>query len=465
MTRIEMNGDIQRAPREVRAARRVIQNWMQIENESQIIRKHQKASNKAAKLIIDSDDIKRYKQHSKASNISTRQTQKNISTKNQKVSKIKKPLSKPSSSSFDKKFARMKSQAMNRQKKDNFEAYKNQLLSVHKESKIKTKKMVDHVFECKEEEVIHDDGVYNAEQRVRYDLIPSCRLNNKIHKHQQSNSKRMETRKVLVFQLNEIEKQEKYHNKKLLSRICTEWKRQCIRSKEMEQNALNLYRNNLVMHTFREWMDYTNTTKQLLSNIFKQWNAVRSASKDQEIRAIGWYESGLQDNVFFVWRDYTKQCIETRKIRNMQLQTRLYKMNKIAKRHYKYAAYCKFIKYWKLYTNEEQTKRFLEQQREKRKLKIQSLISSVKTKTNSRSLNTENAIDQEPESKDMQTPKQRKQELKIKKESKLISIKTVEPKKMISHSIQTDTEEKLERAQSVNHSKQIKRKPRGVKSH
>merc|ERR1712190_296147 len=102
----------------------------------------------------------------------------------------------------------------------------------------------------------------------------------------------------------------------------------------------------------------------------------------------------------------------------MQLQTRLYKMNKIAKRHHRYSMHCKFVKYWKLYANEEQTKRFLAQQRDKRKAKIQSLISCVKTKAM-------NAIDDERESKNIQT-----KEIKIKK--KPMAIKTVKPKKMIS---------------------------------
>merc|ERR1712129_291594 len=67
MSRIERNGQTQRAPREVRAARRVIQNWMQIENESQIIRhaQYQKPSSDPTKLAIDLVDLKRYREQTK----------------------------------------------------------------------------------------------------------------------------------------------------------------------------------------------------------------------------------------------------------------------------------------------------------------------------------------------------------------------------------------------------------------
>merc|ERR1712228_140549 len=66
------------------------------------------------------------------------------------------------------------------------------------------------------------------------------------------------------------------------------------------------------------------------------------------------------------------------------------------------------------------------------------------------------------ESKNIQTQKRQKKEIKIKKKSNLISIKTVKPKKMISHSIQTETEENVQSAEIVNNSKEIKQRPRSL---
>merc|ERR1712129_274825 len=104
-----------------------------------------------------------------------------------------------------------------------------------------------------------------------------------------------------------------------------------------------------------------------------------------------------------------------------------------------YTICCKFVKYWKLYTNEEQTTRFLEAQRQKRKLKIKNLISSVKTKmseTNESNIKNAKALTDIP-------TKKKKQEIKTK------------TKQITSHniSIQTDTENKTE---SVNVVKQLK---------
>merc|ERR1712154_549976 len=149
---------------------------------------------------------------------------------------------------------------------------------------------------------------------------------------------------------NEIEKQEKFHNKKLLIKICKKWKQQIIKTKEIEKNAIDLYRNNLLKHSFKEWSLYIHsihTSKQRMMDIFREWIKLRLISQQNTLQAIEFYESGLQDNIFFIWRDYTKQSIESRKIRTMRIQTRLYKMNKIAKRHHKFSTYCKIIKYWK----------------------------------------------------------------------------------------------------------------------
>jgi len=144
---------------------------------AQIIRhvQHQKASTNPSKLIIDSLDVKRYKQQSKQLLPTSKQKRKCMSKKNERQRHIKQSSKRSSGSSFDQKFAKMKSKAMHRAKKDNFESYKEKLLSVHKESKIKTRKMVEQAFEFKEEEIINSDGnnIHNAEQRVRYDLIPS----------------------------------------------------------------------------------------------------------------------------------------------------------------------------------------------------------------------------------------------------------------------------------------------------
>eukprot|EP01084_Bolivina_argentea_P111016 198172_1 len=363
MQRIEMNTITERQPKEVREARKVIQNWLQIENEAQYIRHYAQTPPKIN--ITKTSNLRR----------------KYISTKNK--TKILKQTR--SYSSFDAKFAKMKTKALNRQKQQKFESHKKELLSIHNESKIKTKQMIENVFECKDEESIHNNhlysntktNVYNAEQKLRHDLIPSSvynKINNK-------NREKLETKKVLLFQLSEIEKQERYHNKKLINKIWLEWKKQINKSHIIEQNAIDLYRKHLLKHAFISWINYVKYSKQIMINVFREWIKIRLISQHNEIKAIEFYEYGLQDNILFIWRDYTKHCIETRKIRAMQLQTRLYKMNKIANRHYKCVVYYKIVKYWKEYVNDEQSKRFLEQQREKRKVKIQKLISSVKQKT------------------------------------------------------------------------------------
>ena len=366
MNRIEMNGDLKRPPKEVQEARKVISNWLQIENEAKLIRKY------------GNDAIQKKLYHP------TKPRKKPTNNNKNAASSL--------SSSFELKFAKMKERAIHRAKKQSFEQYRHEILySSRKESKIKTKQMVEKALEFKEEETTNntdDDNkqhrnTRNAEQRLRYDLIPCSKVN--------KTKKRMETKKVLLFQLSEIEKQEKYHNKKLIANICRKWRKQIIKSKEIENNAVALYRKNLLKHLFIEWNDYIIDTKQMMVNVFREWIKIRLLSQHKEIRAIEFYENQLQDNIFFIWRDYAKQSAECRKIRAMQLQTRLYKMNKIAKRHYKYSIYFKIIKYWKEYTNEEQTKRFLEQQREQRKLKIRKLISNVKQKTSVASIPAKHA--------------------------------------------------------------------------
>merc|ERR1719295_2447403 len=86
----------------------------------------------------------------------------------------------------------------------------------------------------------------------------------------------------------------------------------------------------------------------------------------------------------------------------MRLQQRLYKMNKIARRHHKFATQCSVMRAWKRFASDAQNTRLMQQQRRNRRLKIQKLKASVKESSahNAQRLQKEHsAVDRDAESR------------------------------------------------------------------
>eukprot|EP00484_Ammonia_sp_Unknown_P018815 CAMPEP_0197049712 /NCGR_PEP_ID=MMETSP1384-20130603/24783_1 /TAXON_ID=29189 /ORGANISM="Ammonia sp." /LENGTH=830 /DNA_ID=CAMNT_0042482035 /DNA_START=33 /DNA_END=2525 /DNA_ORIENTATION=+ len=483
MTRIEMGGH-KLPPIEVREARQVIQNWLQIENEAKYIRRHGTHQRTPPSIVAPSAFVKPSKMsrsHSVKTNVATDLRQKHIartSSKKQASTNSCTPkkrlpsktssscFSSSSVSAFDAKFAKMKSRAIHRAKQDKFERYKQELLSAHQTSKLKTKQMVENAMEFKEEEVLH-----NAEQNVRHGLIPSSRFNKQHRENQAKKDRVSETKKVLLFQLQEIEKQERFHDKKLLIRVVADWRTCVDRRKQRETDVAELYRRHLLKRSVMAWREYAVFGKKTIKDVFREWVKQRLLSQHNEIKGIEFFECRLQENVFLVWRGYTKQNVERRRIREMQLNTRLRKMNKIATRHFEFGVYCKIIKSWKEYLNDEQTKRFLEQQRKERKMKIQKLISCVKENKSTPSRRRRNGKNQETQSRVVAEQQQIEEEHNEQTGPKIEENKSpnvesqpqdMKRKKMVSHSIQTQTE--LETEQQTELEEKTEEEPTGESS-
>ena len=365
MNRIEMNNQRRREPTEVRAARKVIQNWLQIEKEANIIRNAPEYSSSMLQqhtqqniqhiintTIISTNSKKHYNHKS-----STNKGKQHITTSS-------------STSSFNSKFERMKLQAMNRAKHHQYRPHKKQITE----------------FKEEEEEELIQSALHNAEQKARYDLIPVSRQNKeqklqkKIDFGKQKYMKRLETKRVLLMQLSEIEKEERYHHKKLIVKIWREWQTCMKISKQNEKLALDTYHENMMKNMFDFWCCYIAECKQITANVFREWLTKRIITQHNEMKAMQFYEDGLEDNIFCEWRQYTKHSIETKKIRAMQIQSRLYKMQKIATRHYHFGQYCKIMKCWKQFVADQQTQRYLKSQRHQRSIKMKKLIASVKEK-------------------------------------------------------------------------------------
>ena len=460
LTRIELNGTNVRQPDEGREARKVIENWLQIEDEAYQIRHHKTRSpnsktpchiqrpkhcikmktNVSINPAITSDLRRQHivekrsqrearKKLQEQSQEQLQEQQHEDQDESQTTSEAlsaSSPTATKEPSSFDLKFAKMKSRAMNRQKSyqsvesdltKKRESYQSRIISIRQESKLKTKQMVEQVMEFKDEESVDFqtesrsalDSELHSESTTICNSPPTCKIDEITISKQQIRIKeeqlrrrqkrKEETRKVLLFQLQEIEKQERFRNKRITIHIVSLWKDQVSATKQLEQTADAFHQKHLMKKWLMGWQQYLHQSKYVMIDVFREWLKLRLMSQHHEIQAVEFYEEGLRDRTFFGWRDTTKCNIEARKIRAMQLQTRLYKMDKIARRHYRFATFCRIIKEWRRYTEEEQNQRLMEQQRNDRKLKIQKLISNVKRKTTAMAAAQRNEMIETPQIK------------------------------------------------------------------